>query len=93
MQALRHAGASSAFYDWGGGLIWAVMPTAADLQVHGIAANGGGHARVLRSGVEADRAADVFGPLPPPQRKLHEQLKQAFDPSGILNPGRMYAGV
>jgi FAD/FMN-containing dehydrogenase len=24
---------------------------------------------------------------------VHQRLKLAFDPSGVLNPGRMYAGL
>lgn len=93
MDALRKAGSARGFYDWGGGLVWSVLPDTQDAAVHPIAAAAGGHARLLKSAPSAKPAADVFGPLPPAQRKLHEQLKQAFDPSGILNPGRMYAGV
>ena len=26
-------------------------------------------------------------------RKLHERVEAAFDPAGILNPGRMYEGI
>ena len=36
-------------------------------------------------------AAEVFAPLAPPLLRLHRELKRAFDPAGILNPGRMYA--
>jgi glycolate oxidase FAD binding subunit len=35
--------------------------------------------------------APVFQPLPPTLLALHRRLKQAFDPHGILNPGRMFA--
>jgi glycolate oxidase FAD binding subunit len=93
MAALRQAGSTRGCYDWGGGLVWAILPVAADSAVHPAAEAAGGHARVLRGGPGCPAAPDVFGPLAPAQRKLHEQLKQAFDPSGILNPGRMFAGI
>ncbi len=34
---------------------------------------------------------EVFPPLAPNLAALHRRLKHAFDPAGILNPGRMYA--
>jgi glycolate oxidase FAD binding subunit len=36
---------------------------------------------------------DVFQPLDPPLMALTAGLKRAFDPVGILNPGRMYPGI
>jgi glycolate oxidase FAD binding subunit len=33
-----------------------------------------------------------FEPLPAPIERIHRALKQAFDPAGILNPCRLYAG-
>ena len=52
----------------------------------GAAANAKGHATLFRGG---DRSAGVFHPLAPAIAKIHRRLKDAFDPSGILNPGRM----
>jgi glycolate oxidase FAD binding subunit len=73
--------------DWGGALRW--LRTAADGAVVRAAAEGaGGHASLFRGG---DRAGEVFHPLSEPLRALHRQLKQAFDPDRILNPGRLYA--
>jgi glycolate oxidase FAD binding subunit len=47
----------------------------------------GGHATLFRGG---DKSAGVFHPLAPAIMKIHRRLKAAFDPAGILNPGRMY---
>jgi glycolate oxidase FAD binding subunit len=43
--------------------------------------------RPVRSSIE------VFHPLPLTKMKLVQAIKKAFDPAGVLNPGRMYAGV
>jgi glycolate oxidase FAD binding subunit len=36
---------------------------------------------------------DVFEPQADPVMALTRGIKASFDPSGILNPGRMYAGI
>lgn len=33
---------------------------------------------------------EIFHPLPVPLYQLHRRLKRAFDPAGILNPGRLH---
>ena len=38
-------------------------------------------------------SAAVFEPLTPDLAALTRRIKESFDPKGILNPGRMYAGV
>ncbi len=37
-----------------------------------------------------DRNAEVFSKLDPVSMRLHQNIKNAFDPDRILNPGRMY---
>jgi glycolate dehydrogenase FAD-binding subunit len=76
-------------YDWGGAQRWFTGP-ATVTRVREVALQHGGHATLFRHG---DRAGEIFQPLPAALRSLHQRLKQAFDPSGILNPGRMYAGL
>jgi glycolate oxidase FAD binding subunit len=72
--------------EWGGALRW--LKSVADAKsIRDAAARSGGHATLFRGG---DRSGGVFQPLPPALMKLHRNLKQAFDPAGILNPGRMY---
>jgi glycolate oxidase FAD binding subunit len=41
----------------------------------------------------APAGSEVFAPLAGPVLRLHRELKKVFDPSGILNPGRMYADL
>jgi glycolate oxidase FAD binding subunit len=91
-----------AFFDWGGGLLWCALPeSVAAKDVHRMVQDVGGHARLVRSAAaETTGRTDgrgeedlVFSPLATASRKLHERLKLAFDPGGVLNPGRMYAGL
>jgi len=84
----------SAFYDWAGGLIWLEMlPTtdAGAADVRRVIATHGGHATLIRAAPEVRAAVDVFQPLEAGVGMISRQLKAAFDPAGILNPGRMYA--
>ena len=53
----------------------------------------GGHATLIRAEAPARAAIDVFQPLDKPVMALTASLKRAFDPVGILNPGRMYPGI
>src|SRR6185436_7935595 len=85
-----------AFYDWSGGLVWAeVLPTtdAGAADVRRVIAAHGGHATLIRAEPNVRAAVDVFQPLEAGLDRLSRRLKAAFDPAGILNPGRMYAGV
>ena len=45
---------------------------------------------VFRGG---DRSSEVFHPLTQELAMLHQNLKKAFDPAGILNSGRLYEGI
>lgn len=73
--------------EWGGAQRW--IKTDADaVIIRAEAEKIGGHATLFRSG---DKRAGVFHPLAPAVAKIHRNLKNAFDPCGIFNPGRMYA--
>ncbi len=73
--------------DWGGSLRW--LKTGANAEhIRAAAARCGGHATLFRGG---DRRGDIFHPLSPALLNWHHNLKRAFDPGGIFNPGRMYA--
>jgi glycolate oxidase FAD binding subunit len=73
--------------EWGGAQRWLRSDAGADLIRSQVSAPGG-HATLFRGG---DRHSDVFQPLPPGLLALHREMKRAFDPKGILNPGRLYA--
>ena len=76
----------SQLIEWGGSLRW--LATDADAQtVRDAAIFGGGHATLFRGG---DKSSGVFQPLAPALAMIHRNLKRAFDPAGILNPGRLY---
>ncbi|MCP5270761.1 MAG: glycolate oxidase subunit GlcE [Burkholderiaceae bacterium] len=75
--------------EWGGGQRWLCTPLPA-AQVREAAANAGGHAVLFRG---KDKSPGVFAPLKPPLDRIHRELKAAFDPAGILNPGRLYPGL
>jgi glycolate oxidase FAD binding subunit len=86
---------SAYYFDWGGGLVWLAME---DAKVRAYAETlrvtmGQGHATLMRASDAARKAVPVFEPPSAPVMALTRGLKTQFDPSGILNPGRMYEGV
>jgi glycolate oxidase FAD binding subunit len=95
VMALRMQAAAEAFYDWQGGLIWLAMAAGdpeAELVRALVKKFGGGHATLVRAAPAYRAAIPVFQPQPPALAALSARLKAEFDPSNILNPGRMMAG-
>jgi glycolate oxidase FAD binding subunit len=77
--------------EWGGALRWVIAVPGTDAaRVRAWAAANGGHATLFRA---TDKSSGVFHPLPDAIAGLHRRLKAVFDPAGIFNPGRMYAGL
>jgi glycolate oxidase FAD binding subunit len=76
-------------WDWAGSLVWLRSDRPA-AEVWQAAAAAGGHATLWRGAKAGD---EVFQPLAPPVLALHQRLKAAFDPAGVLNPGRMYGAL
>ncbi len=84
------------FLDWGGGLVWLAVPEASEggnEAIRAAVATSGGHATLIRAPAELRAAVPVFQPQDPGLARLSQRLKESFDPRGVLNPGRMYAGV
>ncbi|EGH00280.1 Glycolate dehydrogenase2C FAD-binding subunit GlcE [gamma proteobacterium IMCC2047] len=75
--------------DWGGGLRWLASDEAPQT-VRNTAQKAGGHATLFKN---HDGFGEVFQPLEPAIKQLHINLKRAFDPHDILNPGRMYLDI
>jgi len=95
-EALARELAGEAFYDWGGGLVWlaiAARPDAGHREVRAAVAAAGGHATLVRAADAVRARVPVFEPQAARLAALTARVKEAFDPNGVLNPGRMYEGV
>jgi glycolate oxidase FAD binding subunit len=74
-----------ALYDWAGGLVWFASEAPA-ATVRAQARELGGHATLYRGDGPA------FEPLGGSLAALSARVKAAFDPKGLLNPGRFAEG-
>jgi glycolate oxidase FAD binding subunit len=84
------------FYDWGGGLVWFATKPEGDAGaavIREATRTFGGHATLVRASAAIRDSVDVFEPQSETVMTLQRGIKHAFDPAGILNPGRMYAGL
>jgi len=92
-EGLRAAGLEPlALYDWGGGLVWLLLPEEGDAgaaEIRGRIEVLGGHATLVRAGAAIRSAIPVFQPEPEPLARIAAGIRARFDPAGILNPGRM----
>jgi glycolate oxidase FAD binding subunit len=61
--------------------------------IRAAAAKAGGHATLFRGDDALKTEVGVFQPLTAPLARIHRNLKHAFDPQGVFNPGRMYPGL
>ncbi len=85
-----------AYYDWSGGLVWGLLPAlggVCDEPIRRCVEAVGGHAMLMRAPDALRDDAPVFHPLSDAKLDLVKRLKASFDPGGMFNPGRMYAGV
>lgn len=75
--------------EWNGALRWLKSDDDAR-SVRVAVRKADGHATLFRRGTPDTGA---FHPLPQAMMQLHRRVKQAMDPAGILNSGRMYPGL
>ncbi|MGO3928660.1 FAD-binding protein [Rhodopseudomonas pseudopalustris] len=93
--ALQRESGGEVIYDWGGGLIWAALPPAADGHAKALRQRVdkiGGHASLIRASDEVRASVDVFQPQPSGLAALGLRVKHSFDPRNILNRGRLSRG-
>ncbi|MEX0308278.1 MAG: FAD-binding protein [Ruegeria sp.] len=74
-------------FDWGGGLIWALVPSGTDLR----ARLGGfqGHATLVRADVATMEDLGRFQPEDTTIQSLTKGIRQKFDPRCVFNPRLM----
>jgi len=72
-------------YEWGGALRWLKTEAPAEI-IQQAAADAEGHAVLFRH----PQQQTIFQPLSTGLMRIHKNLKQAFDPHNIFNPGRLY---
>lgn len=75
--------------EWGGALRW-IKSAETVAMIRGVVNKIGGSATLFRNGAtERPRLA----PIAPAVLRLHERLKQSFDPHGIFNPDRLWRAL
>jgi glycolate oxidase FAD binding subunit len=94
LAAVQEAG-GDAYLDWGGGL--AIIRGPATTLMHGAVMSAvrdaGGVWTLLRAPAPLRAHVPVVPPEAPALAGLTRRVKAAMDPGGILNPGRIYAGI
>jgi glycolate oxidase FAD binding subunit len=87
LRVLERLEADRYLVDWGGGSIFAAFDAVDAARVRGALTTG--HATLLKAPAAARGATPVFQPQAPAVAAAAARVRNAFDPRGILNPGRM----
>ena len=90
-----HGSGARLFLDWGGGLAWIAGPPTAAMHeaVRAAAEAHQGTWTVMRAPESMRAAMAVVPPEAAALARITRRVKAALDPAGILNPGRLYAGL
>ena len=84
--------AADALVEWHGAQRWVYAPRSKGEALQAAAQAVGGSASLFRAeSPDAITAQALFDPQLAAMQRVHLQLKQAFDPAGIFNPGRTCA--
>ena len=86
-ELVARIGPTDAIYDWGGGLVWLLLPAGSDLRAR--LGDLSGHATIVRADDETRDALGMFHPEPAPLAAIGAGLRARFDPRGMLNAGLM----
>ncbi len=94
LHALENAFGATGFLDWGGGLVWIAGPAteAAHAAIETAARAAGGVWTLMRAPDPLRSTVAVVPPEAAALARIGRQVKAAFDPRGLLNPGRLVAG-
>jgi glycolate oxidase FAD binding subunit len=94
LAAAETAGARG-FLDWSGGRVWLAGPGSEALHAAIASAVGvqGGTWTLMRAAEPLRAAVDVVPPEAAALAAITRRVKGALDPAGILNPGRLFAGL
>ena len=75
--------------EWHGGQRWLRVEPGQGAALRALAAQAGGHATLFRATTAS--ASPRFAPLEPAVARIHQRLRDEFDPARIFNRGRMGA--
>lgn len=87
------AGVAPPLIEWHGALRWVQAPMEHAAALQEVARQVGGSASVfVADGADGISAGAIFYSNSAALAQIHTRLKQAFDPAGLFNPGRMGSG-
>jgi len=75
--------------DLAGGSLWIGAAPAAAATIRAVATKADGHAMLLRASPQSRASLGIYAPQPPALAMMARNIKAAFDPMNLLNPGRL----